>query len=129
MRKALLIGFFISLATSTSAFEISFNWDGLKSCNTGFPNTVGNPVFTLKDVPKDTKFIRFRLIDRDAIGYNHGTGVVEYSGQNKIPADVFKYKSPCPPDGVHRYEWSATAQTKKNGGKLDVARALRNYPD
>lgn len=61
-------------------FEIGFDWKGVKLCNTGNPNRVGNPVFSLKDVPVGTKYIRFKLVDRDVHSYNrsynYGGGVV-----------------------------------------------------
>lgn len=129
MLKALFTGVFISIASNALAFELSFNWGDLELCNSGNPNTVGNPEFTLVDVPEGTKFIRFKMVDRDAPGYNHGGGLIAYNGEQKIPAGAFKYKSPCPPGMVHTYEWSATAQTKKNGGKLAVAKAQRDYPE
>jgi phosphatidylethanolamine-binding protein (PEBP) family uncharacterized protein len=114
---------------SANAFEIGFDWTGLKSCTNGRPNTVANPGFALKDVPEGTKFIKFRLVDRDVPDFNHGGGVVAWSGEATVPKGAFKYKSPCPPNGTHTYEWTATAQTKKNGGKLAVAKASRRYPE
>ncbi|OYW57763.1 MAG: hypothetical protein B7Z31_09190 [Rhodobacterales bacterium 12-65-15] len=111
------------------AFEISFDWGGLQPCTSGNPNTVANPGFTLTDVPEGTAFIRFKLVDTDAPGYNHGGGLVEYTGQTVIEPGAFSYKSPCPPDGQHRYEWTATAQSKKSGGKLGTAKAARDYPE
>lgn len=119
----------IALSTPAAAFEFSFTWDGLKLCTTGKPNTVPNPAFVLKDVPEGTKFIRFKLKDRDVPNYKHGGGVVAYNGQSTIKPGAFKYKSPCPPSGSHTYEWTATAQTKKNGGKLATAKARRDYPE
>ena len=110
------------------AFEIGFDWKGLKLCTSGNPNKVVNPHFVLKDVPAGTKFIRFKLVDRDVPGYNHGGGVVAYTGQKSIAPGAFKYKSPCPPNGRHTYEWRATAQTRKNGGRIEVAKAARKYP-
>ncbi|OAN78367.1 hypothetical protein A8B82_10865 [Sulfitobacter sp. EhC04] len=68
------------------------------------------------------------MTDRDVPNYNHGGGVVAYNGQKVIAPGAFKYKSPCPPSGRHTYEWTATAQTKKNGGALATARAARKYP-
>ena len=115
-------------APMASAFEIGFDWTGLKLCTTGNPNKVTNPQFTLKDVPAGTKYIRFKLVDRDVPGYNHGGGLVAYTGQSVIAPGAFKYKSPCPPSGRHTYEWRATAQSRKNGGKLGVAKAARKYP-
>lgn len=121
----------IALCTTTPAasFEIAFTWDGLKSCTSGNPNTVANPRFVLKDVPEGTKYIRFKLVDTNVSGFDHGGGVVAYSGKGEIEPGAFKYKSPCPPNGTHKYEWTATAQSKKSGGKLATAKAARNYPE
>jgi phosphatidylethanolamine-binding protein (PEBP) family uncharacterized protein len=116
-------------AMPAQAFEISFTWDGLKSCTSGNPNTVANPIFKLNDVPEGTMFIRFKLVDKDVPGYNHGGGTVAWNGESEVPAGAFKYKSPCPPNGVHIYEWTATAQSKKSGGKLGQTKAARKYPD
>lgn len=115
-------------APMASAFEIGFDWKGLKLCNNGNPNRVANPRFTLKDVPAGTKYIRFKLVDRDVRSYNHGGGVVAYNGQSAIAPGAFKYKSPCPPNGRHTYEWTATAQSSRNGGKIATAKAARKYP-
>ena len=119
----------ISFAVPASAFEIAFTWDGLKSCTSGSPNTVANPRFVLTDVPEGTKFIRFKLVDTNVRDFDHGGGVVAYSGQDVIEPGAFKYKSPCPPNGAHKYEWTATAQSKKSGGKLGTAKASRTYPE
>ena len=119
----------LTLIGPAQAFEISFTWDGLKLCNTGNAVTVPSPAFTLKDVPPGTAFIRFKMVDRNVPSYNHGGGVVAWDGNDTIPAGAFKYKSPCPPGEVHRYEWTATAQSKKSGGKLGVAKAMRDYPE
>ena len=115
-------------APMAQAFEIGFNWDGLKLCKTGNPNRVANPNFTLKDVPAGTKYIRFKMVDRNVPSFAHGGGVVAYKGQSAIAPGAFKYKSPCPPDGRHTYVWTATAQSRKNGGKIATAKAARKYP-
>lgn len=119
----------LALSSPVHAFEIAFDWSGLKSCTSGNPGTVASPAFTLSNVPEGTAFIRFRLVDRDVPDFNHGGGVVAWSGSDAVPAGAFKYKQPCPPNGQHTYEWQATAQTKKNGGKLGVAKAQREYPE
>ena len=76
-RSSLCLAIALALTAAPAiAFEIAFDWSGLKSCNSGNPNTVANPRFAVKDVPAGTKFIRFKLTDRDAPGYNHGGGVV-----------------------------------------------------
>ncbi len=112
------------------AFSISFDWKGLKLCTSGNPNTVSNPRFIVKGLPKGTQYIQFRLKDKNAPRYNHGGGWVKMSRDGKVPANAFKYKSPCPPSGKHTYVWTATAKTKKGfgGKKLGVARASRKYP-
>ncbi len=129
LTRLMTVAMLTSVPVSGSAFEIAFSWEGLKLCTSGNPGTVPSPAFTVKDVPDGTAFIRFKLVDRDVPGFNHGGGVVAYGGGDVIAAGQFKYKQPCPPDGVHRYEWTATAQSKKNGGKLAVAKAVRPYPE
>ena len=129
LKLALVTATAMILAGPASAFEIEFTWDGLKSCTSGNPNTVANPRFVLKDVPEGTKFIRFKLVDTNVREFNHGGGVVAYNGEEAIEPGAFKYKSPCPPNGAHKYEWTATAQSKKSGGKLGVAKAARKYPE
>ena len=127
-RLALLLAFCL-FALPAQAFDLSFNWGSLKSCTTGRPNTVASPEFRLKDVPEGTKVIRFKIVDKDRPQVNHGGATVAWAGGSAVPAGAFKYKSPCPPDGPHTYEWTATAQTKKNGGKLGEAKARRKYPE
>jgi hypothetical protein len=119
----------LMLGAPAQAFSIDFTWDELKACTSGNPNTVSNPRFVLRDVPEGTMFIRFKLVDTNARGFDHGGGVVAYTGQDAVAPGAFKYKSPCPPGGAHRYEWTATAQSKKSGGKLATAKAARNYPE
>lgn len=119
----------VGLSWPVHAFEIGFDWSGLKSCTSGNPGTVVSPAFTLDSVPEGTAFIRFRLVDKNVPDFNHGGGVVAWDGSKTVAAGAFKYKQPCPPDGSHTYEWQATAQTKKNGGKLGSAKAQRKYPE
>lgn len=126
--------FFTSLAMSVlmgtaamAEFTISFDWGKIPSCRTGKPNTVGSPAFVLRGVPAGTTKIQFKLKDLDVPGYNHGGGTVKVGSDGKLPFGVFKYKSPCPPGGVHTYQWTATA---KAGNKtLATARAQRKYPE
>ena len=119
----------LAFATAAPAFEISFTWDGLKLCHDGNARRVPSPAFTIKDAPEGTAFIRFKMVDKDVPGFDHGGGVVAYDGSGTVPAGAFKYYSPCPPGEVHRYEWTATAQSKKNGGKLAKTTAARDYPE
>lgn len=119
----------LAVGSPAAAFEIQFTWDGLKPCTSGTPNTVTNPRFVLEDVPEGTRFIRFKLVDTEVRDFDHGGGVVAYNGQDAVEPGAFNYKSPCPPNGPHKYEWTATAQSKKSGGKLGTAKAARNYPE
>ena len=112
-------------------FKISFDWGGLKLCTSGRPNTVANPKFKVSGLPEGTKFIQFRLKDKNVPSYNHGGGWVEMSKDGQAPENSFKYKSPCPPSGQHVYEWTAIAKDKKGFGAktLGTAKAARKYPE
>jgi len=130
--KSLVLGLGLAVLTATSAaaeMTLSFKWGDIPRCTSGRPNTVGNPEFVLKGVPAGTNRITFKLKDLNVPSYNHGGGTVkvQMSGSGKIPAGVFKYKSPCPPSGVHSYEWTATA--KQDSKTLATAKARRNYPE
>ncbi len=128
IRTALALALLAGAPQMASAFSISFTWAGLKSCTNGNPNRVKNPAFRLGKVPAGTKYIRFRLVDKDAPNYNHGGGLVAYTGQKVVAPGAFKYKSPCPPSGRHTYVWTAVAKKSKNGGKIAIAKAARKYP-
>ena len=117
MRKiSCSIALLIFSATFASAeMTLAFKWGNIPSCTSGNPNRVANPEFSLKGVPDGTTKIVFKLTDLNVPGYNHGGGSLKVSGSGKIPSGAFKYKSPCPPNAVHTYEWSPTA---KGGSKL-----------
>ena len=116
-----------SAGAGHAEMTVSFKWGGIPLCTTGKPNTVANPEFVLKGVPEGTNRLSFKLKDLDVPSYNHGGGKVKMSQSGKVPSGVFKYKSPCPPGGVHTYEWTATAQI---GNKTAaVAKARRKYPE
>lgn len=119
----------VALAAPAAAeLRFTFDWSGLKLCTSGSPNIVSNPRFKVTGLPAGTTIVQFRLRDLDAPGYNHGGGWVKMSGDGTVPAGAFSYKSPCPPNGVHTYEWTATAKSKKNGKKLGQAKTRRDYP-
>ena len=126
--RIIFVFFFFTSVVSAAEFGLEFEWGNLKKCNTGNPNKVGNPLFKLSNVPEGTKILQFRMKDKNAPGYNHGGGKVEYSGQNTIEPGAFKYKSPCPPGGVHTYIWTVTAKNEKKK-KIGKATAKRKYPE
>ncbi len=108
--------------------SLSFKWGDIPACNTGRPNTVGSPAFVLRGLPEGTTSVQFKLKDRDAPGYNHGGSKrLKITRDGQLPFGVFKYKSPCPPGGVHTYEWTATA--RKGSKVLAKAVAVRRYPE
>ena len=119
----------ITTGAMAEDFSVGFNWDGLKLCTSGRPNTVGNPAFQLSGVPDGTKWLYFALMDFDARGYNHGGGWIGFDGGEATESGVFRYKSPCPPNGTHTYEWSVTATVAKNlKNPLGVATSTLSYP-
>lgn len=111
-------------------FTLSFEWGDIPLCTTGNPNRVPNPRFVLSNVPEHTKFISFELTDLDVPNYNHGGGKIEYTGSNVIEPGAFKYKSPCPPSGSHRYEWTAKAKESDSffSNSIGTAKAVKQYP-
>lgn len=114
-------------APALAEFSFTFQWGAIPLCTSGNPNRVGNPQFVLSDVPEGTTVVEFRLKDLDVPGYNHGGGKVRLTASGTVPMGVFKYKSPCPPNGSHTYEWTAKARA---GGKvLATAKARRKYPE
>lgn len=119
-----------ALATPASAdMSLGFaSWGDIPRCTTGRPNTVGNPVFTLSGVPGGTATVEFRLKDLNVPSYNHGGAKLRITRSGTVPFGTFTYKSPCPPSGVHTYEWTATARDAA-GAVLDSAKARRKYPE
>lgn len=126
-----LMVIFLASNAAANEFTISFEWGDIPLCTSGSPNTVANPKFVLSNVPEGTKYIRFVMTDLDVPSYDHGGGMVEYTGQKTIEPGAFKYRSPCPPAGSHKYKWTATAKKKKGlfGGSLGKAKATRKYPE
>ena len=117
----------LSASAAAADFSISFEWGDIPRCTTGRPNVVGNPRFILSGVPAGTDTIEFRLKDLDVPGYNHGGGRLRVGQDGAIPSGTFTYKSPCPPNGVHTYEWRATA--RRGNQVLGQAAARRRYPE
>ncbi len=125
---ATLLSLALAQGASAGTFSLAFDWSGLKPCTSGYPNRVASPVFDLGNVPAGTRFIRFRLRDLDAPGYDHGGGLVRWDGTGRIARGAFTYQSPCPPNGSHRYRWTATALKSRSGGVLATATAEADYP-
>jgi hypothetical protein len=118
---------FSVVPASAEDFSFGFSWDGLKKCTSGNPNSVSNPAFTLKNVPDGTTKIKFTMVDLAVPSYYHGGGTAIYSGASTVEPGAFKYKSPCPPDGKHTYQWTAVA-VGGTGKKLATAKSKKSYP-
>ena len=117
----------IGCGSAAAEFAFSFDWGNIKKCTSGNPGSVSNPKFNLRGVPKGTTTIQFRMTDLAVPSYQHGGGKVAYKGGSTIAPGAFKYRSPCPPDGRHTYQWTATA-TDAKGKKLAEAKARKQYP-
>ena len=146
MKKIIVIFFFLSLGISANVYsaelEFIFDWSDLKKCTSGNPNIVTNPIFYLNNIPDNTKYIQFRLQDKNVPSYSHGGGKVDISeikvikeketnfGKYEfiIEPGKFKYKSPCPPGGKHTYEWTALAKNEKKKTIGEKAKSKQKYP-
>jgi len=120
---AATVGF--SNMASAAEFSFSFEWGNIPGCNSGYPNVVSNPIFTFANVPNGTKKLNMHMQDLN-VSYDHGGGVITYTGENVIQPGAFEYSSPCPPDGVHTYEWQAKA-LDAGGGVIGTAKATKDY--
>jgi len=87
-----------------------------------------SPAFVLSGVPEGTRALIFKMRDLDVPGYNHGGGKVSYTGDDHIPAGAFRYKGPCPPNGVHDYEITVKAVDETGSVLLGEGKAVRSFP-
>lgn len=116
----------LAATPARAEFSFTFSWGRIPRCTSGNPNTVGSPRFVLSGVPAGTERIDFHLRDLDAPNYNHGGGCVSVPQNGVVPFGAFTYRSPCPPNGVHTYEWIATARGPRQ--VLARATARATYP-
>jgi phosphatidylethanolamine-binding protein (PEBP) family uncharacterized protein len=122
MRFLLSVGFVFLMLTPAKAMNVSFEWGQTKSC---FDSK--SPPMTLNAVPKETKKLRIKMVDRNVPSYPHGGGKVDYTGQKKLEYGAFKYTGPCPPE-PHIYEF--TVEALDSAGKvLALAKAKRKFPE
>ena len=134
IKQLLFTALFSSMPVTSlfaDSFAFTFTWGDIPICTSGQPNQVENPTFKLSNVPEGTRYLYFNLTDKNVPTFQHGGGIVEFTGQAIIEPGAFKYLSPCPPSGRHTYEWKATAKSKKSmfGGKLGSAKASVDYPE
>jgi hypothetical protein len=129
------LGYLITLSVLTSlsgsdaalaagALGLKFTWVGTKSCSST------PPAFRITNIPKETKFLSFKLADENRPSYNHGGGQVSYKGSWNIPAGAFggDYRGPCPPPfDVHTYTWTVQA-LDANKRVLAEGKAMASFP-
>ena len=123
--SALIAAFLLSIdPASAASFAASFKW-----CSQ-MPRSTTSPRFSLSGVPKGTAKLSLYMTDHDA-SYNHGGGVVPYTGKNIIPCGAIAggWVGPFPPGGqVHTYEFSVKA-LDSSGNTLGTASATRRFPE
>ena len=121
---ALTVALVLPAAAQAATLGVRFTWVGTAACSTT------PPAFTITDIPKETKYLAFRLTDLDAPHYQHGGGQVAYSGAGDIPAGAFDgaYNGPCPPSGAtHTYVWTVCA-LDANRKALAEGKATGRFP-
>jgi hypothetical protein len=130
MRRLAFIAAALVLIASPALADmgVSFTWGDIPRCTSGHPGTVPSPQFVLTGVPAGTATVDFRLKDLNVPSYNHGGATLRMGGAGTVPFGTFTYRSPCPPGGVHTYEWRVTARDAA-GNALATATARRTYPE
>lgn len=106
-------------AAPAQAFSATFRW-----CS-------GTPEFRMKQVPKGTARLTFRMVDLWVPNYPHGGGEIAYKGQATIPCGSLSgsYAPPSPPPPqVHDYEWTITA-LDGSGKTLGTTKVTRKFPE
>ena len=132
----LFITCLFSFNTASAGEKLTFEWGDIPLCTSGHTNQVSNPIFKLSAIPEGASWVYFKLRDLQS-PYKHGGGWVELNGNLLIESGKFSYDSPCPPGGIHTYEWSASFTSKKSkldwSGKLKgvikVLKAQKRYPE
>ena len=129
MKKLFFVALFLIFFQSPlyAEFSFTFKWGDIPKCTSGNPNRVSNPIFELKGLPDGVTKLTFRMIDKNVPSYNHGGGKINnYDGSSIIKPGAFKYKSPCPPNGKHTYEWIIKAY--EDNKKVATAKSSLKYP-
>jgi phosphatidylethanolamine-binding protein (PEBP) family uncharacterized protein len=99
----LVLGAAAPRAAAQGSLGVSFTWRGTAACST-IP-----PAFSITSIPPGAAKLRFAMKDLDVPGFDHGGGTIVYRGTGEIPIGAFAYTGPCPPGGVHRYQWTVEA--------------------
>lgn len=94
---------------NATKMEVMFSWKGIDRCSDT------SPEIQLGNIPKETVKLDVTLKDLDVPTWNHGGGVVEYTGKSIIPkGSLHQYNGPCPPSGQHTYKFVVLAKDKSD---------------
>ena len=108
-------------ATNLATLGVDFQFEKKHGCKRI------SPPFRISAIPAGTKYLEFAMTDLDYVTFNHGGGVVAYSGSGNIPEGALKsYRGPCPPE-EHSYEMVVRALNDKKDLILGEGKATRNY--
>ena len=119
----LILGFAsTNVAPDATDLCVTFSWMGTKAC------TNRSPKIKVINFPPNTKIFKVVLNDLDAPSWNHGGGSVENDGMGIIHGGSLRsrYNGPCPPSGVHRYEFTVRA-LDADGVIIGVGKAVRKF--
>ncbi|SFL17209.1 hypothetical protein [Shimia haliotis] len=119
----------LSAGTASAEFSLRFDsWGDIPFCNNGNPKSVNSPAFVLTDIPAGTTTVQFYFRNLNTPAANRGGSKrLAVPADGRFPAGTFKYRGPCPINGVNTYEWKVTA---RNGNRVSGnAKARRDYPE
>lgn len=101
----LLTGCGAKVAQNAAKLGVSYQWTKEDQCSKV------SPEISVAGIPPGTKQLKASLHDLDVPSWDHGGGMVAYSGQSVIGEGELKYgyNGPCPPSGTHTYQFKVKA--------------------
>jgi phosphatidylethanolamine-binding protein (PEBP) family uncharacterized protein len=108
---------------NAAKLNVAFEWTEKSRCSRI------SPPITITNIPAETKFLDFRMVDQNMPSYNHGGGMIAFSGSSTIPEGALKsYDGPCPPGSPHRYEITVNALNDQKNTIIGKGSAVRAFP-
>lgn len=126
------------MAENAANIKVSFQFDSQHACpdrdafvkglKTGKDtNSKKSPEIQLTNVPADTKYLKFRMVDLDYTKHNHGNETIAYSTDTIAEGTLKTYDGPCPPK-KHRYRISIIALNEAKDLILGSGEAIDTWP-
>jgi phosphatidylethanolamine-binding protein (PEBP) family uncharacterized protein len=111
------------VSENASVLNVTFEWTKASVCSSV------SPEIHIMNIPKETKFLRIKVVDLDMPTYDHGGGEVLYDGSTTVSEGALKtYDGPCPLFGVeHSYEIAVQALNADKKLVLGHGKAIRKY--